>query len=93
MEEIDVNMPEIPKRGSKITRYEGGRLPIRNIDGDRHAMVVSDRFNLPSLHEVIYERETITKFYISLFIYPIEGLMRPRGTEGNVWGCEAAVRG
>ena len=37
--------------------YEGGILTIRNIDGGRNAIEVSDICNLLILHEVRYERE------------------------------------
>ena len=85
-------MSEITKRGPKVSKYEVRRLPTRNIDCGRNAMKVSDICNLPSLHEVRYEREMATAVYISLFIHTREGLMGPRGAEDDVWGCEAAVK-
>ena len=56
-------------------------------------MEVSNICDLPNLHEVRYKRETATVVYISFFIDPREELMGTRGTEGAVWGCEAAIRG
>ena len=93
MEEIDVTMYKIPKIVPKLTVYEGGIPTIRNIGGVRNAMEMSDVCNLPSIHKVRYERETMAAVYIILCIYPREGLMGPRGTGGDFWGCEAAVRG
>ena len=75
-------MSKIPKRGSKVTGYEGGRLPIHNIYGGSKSMEVSDICNLPTLHEVVSDRYTTTAVYISLFFYPIEVLMVPRVTDG-----------
>ena len=52
-EERDIDTSEVPKRGSKILLgYEGGRLPIRNVDGGGNELEVADMCDLPSLHEV-----------------------------------------
>ena len=51
-------MSKIPKRGSKVPGYKGGRITIHNISGVRNAIYVSNICDLPSLHEVIFERET-----------------------------------
>ena len=56
LEYRDVNMSKIPKRGSKVTGYEGGRLPIHNIYGGSKSMEVSDICNLPTLDEVVSDR-------------------------------------
>ena len=78
-------MYNIPKRGPKVLGYKGGRLPINNIDVERNSMQVSDICNLARRNEVRYERETTAAVIISLFIYPREILMGPRGTE-VLWG-------
>ena len=52
-EERDIDTSEVPKRGSKLVLgYEGGRLPIRNVDGGGNELEVADMCDLPSLHEV-----------------------------------------
>ena len=52
-EERDIDTSEVPKRRSKILLgYEGGRLPIRNVDGGGNELEVADMCDLPSLHEV-----------------------------------------
>ena len=68
LEERDVNMSEIPKRGSKVPGYEGGRLSIRNINSVRNAMEVSHICDLPILHAVKYEIMTAASVNICLFI-------------------------
>ena len=65
MEDRDVDMSEIPKRGYKVTGYKGGRIPICNIDSSGNAMEISYICDLPSLKEVT---ETTYVGYISLFI-------------------------
>ena len=58
-EERDTDQSEVPKRGSKLLPplgYEGGRLPIRNVDGGGNKLEVADMCNLPSLHkDLIYD--------------------------------------
>ena len=75
--------------------YECGRLPIRNVDDGRNAVEVKDMCDIPSFHEVRYERNTTTEVYISLFIYPREGLMIQRGTEDaglqDEWGWRGGM--
>ena len=86
-------MSKTPKKGSKVLVYEGGILPICNVDGVRNSMEVSDICDLPSLREVGYEIETMAEVYISLFVYPRKKLVGLRGTEGAVWGREVAGSG
>ena len=50
-------MFDITRGCYKVPEYEGGRIPIHNIDGGRNTTEVSYIFNLPSLREVRYERE------------------------------------
>ena len=53
LDERYVNMYKIPKRGSKVPGYKGGRLPIHKINGGRKAVEVSYICDLPRLY---YER-------------------------------------
>ena len=68
LEDRYVSISEIPNIGSKVPGYEGGRLPMRNINGGRNAMKVSYICDLSRLQKVRHERETTTEIYIHLFI-------------------------
>ena len=50
LEEREVNMYEITKRGSKLPGYEDGRLPICNVNGGGNALEVAYMFNTSILH-------------------------------------------
>ena len=53
MEKRDVDTPKIPKTGFKLLGYEGGRLPIFNVNGGGKNLEVADMCEIPRLQEVI----------------------------------------
>ena len=56
MGDRDGDTLDIPKISSKLLEYEGGRLPIRNVDDRGCDLEVDYMCDPSSLHKVIRER-------------------------------------